>query len=132
LRGCFSGGAVARKKKVECEKAREVRNWWDSFAALFWAGRLESPTTVKVLPAEMMKNSRRESMWAHIVKHTNGHLTLCVSEKLFEIGDTSFLKLVILHEQIHASVGVGPRHDTEAWLSEVHRLSMLGALREVI
>jgi hypothetical protein len=71
-------------------------------------------------------------MWAHIVKHTNGHLTLCVSEKLFEIGDTSFLKLVILHEQIHASIGPSPNHSTDAWNAEVYRLSTLGALKEVI
>jgi hypothetical protein len=123
---------MARRKKGECEKAQEIRNHWDLFAALFWAGRLESPTNVRVLPESMMKNRRGDKFWAHITKHKNGHLTLCVSEKLFELGDTSFRKLIVLHEAIHASIGVSPRHNTDAWNQEVRRLSELGALRQII
>jgi hypothetical protein len=110
----------------------EARNIWDEFQALYYAGRLSSPTRIRVVTSLDRRDAKPgEKTWARITKHRNGHLSLDVVASTWDV-HPDWVRAVILHEMVHAQIGVGRRHHGDAWNAEVRRLSELGALRHVV
>jgi hypothetical protein len=121
---------MARRKKGECEKAQELRNIWSEFASLYYAGRLNEPTSVRVVE-KLTPSKDGNKTWAMIVRHPNGHIHLKMIAEAWDV-HPDWVRACTLHEMIHHHIGISRPHDGDAWNAEIRRLSELGALRHVV
>lgn len=113
------------------DREREVLNIWDDLSARYYGGRLPRPRSVRIVPGSGAKRLIGGNGWARIVRFGNGHIRVDMPERTFEV-HPDWLRACILHEMVHAQIGVGKPHTGDAWKAEVRRLSELGALQHVI
>lgn len=112
-------------------KLDQVQTLYAELNARYWSGEL--PRDLKLVIVPDGKAGR----------HLNGELelgTYSADPPRIELNSlclrisNHLLPAVLLHEMIHARLGVGKlsSHRSDAWKAEVARLSQLGALCEVL
>jgi len=113
--------------------AKAAAKRFDLFNRWYFEGKLKRPP-IRILPAGRAGTLiNRCSDWAAIGDDEDGKLLIEIRATTKDV-DLSFLYASILHEMVHLSIGWDTSHDhrSKVWNAEVKRLSLAGALKEVL
>jgi hypothetical protein len=108
----------------------QLRRRFVKYNRLYWEGRLALPKLIIVPAGQKGPILNSCGNWGAFMVE-KGVPVIEIRAMAYEI-DGTFLNGVLLHEMIHEEIGADKAHGSREWNAAVRRLSLRGALKEVL